>query len=152
MELLKRKHDDSVNVTKKLKTEHVQIIQPGLVLVKGYLNEEQQCQIMEKVVNFSPDMYVPKIKLYGKECSMHLNMTCLGKHWNAMTYKYEDTRSDKDGHAVSKLPDEWTVLCNEAVSFVQKHDSSIPDMIPQAVIVNHYIDSTQKVYSLPCID
>ena len=31
-------------------------------------------------------------------------MLCLGKHWNGMTYKYEDRRSDFDGLPVPPLP------------------------------------------------
>ena len=35
-------------------------------------------------------------------------MLCLGRHWNALTYAYEDARSDFDGLAVPPLPDDFT--------------------------------------------
>ena len=35
---------------------------------------------------------------------MSIKMVCLGRHWNAKTYKYENTRSDYDGLPVQELP------------------------------------------------
>lgn len=37
---------------------------------------------------------------------MSIRMVCLGRHWNAKTYKYEATRSDYDGLAVQELPED----------------------------------------------
>ena len=31
---------------------------------------------------------------------MHVRMLCLGRHWNAMSYRYEETRGDFDQRAV----------------------------------------------------
>ena len=35
---------------------------------------------------------------------MSVRMLCLGRHWNAVTYRYESTRSDVDGLDVPPLP------------------------------------------------
>src|ERR687892_118003 len=35
---------------------------------------------------------------------MSVQMLCLGRHWNARTYAYEDTRTDVDGLSVPLLP------------------------------------------------
>jgi DNA alkylation damage repair protein AlkB len=37
---------------------------------------------------------------------MSIKMVCLGRHWNAKTYKYEASRSDHDGLPVQELPDD----------------------------------------------
>ena len=37
-------------------------------------------------------------------------MLCLGRHWNAVTYKYESTRTDVDQLPVSPLPAEFADL------------------------------------------
>ena len=37
-------------------------------------------------------------------------MTCLGRHWNAMTYTYENVRGDHDRQPVPPVPDAWRDL------------------------------------------
>ena len=41
---------------------------------------------------------------------MSVRMLCLGRHWNALTYRYEDTRSDIDGRPAPPLPAAWAEL------------------------------------------
>ena len=43
---------------------------------------------------------------------MRVRMTCLGRHWNAMTYSYEAHRGDHDGRAVEPVPTEWVALAS----------------------------------------
>lgn len=45
---------------------------------------------------------------------MSIKMVCLGRHWNAKTYKYEATRSDYDGLPVQELPEELKDLARVA--------------------------------------
>ena len=47
---------------------------------------------------------------------MSIKMVCLGRHWNAKTYKYEDTRSDHDGLPVQELPDDLKALARRAAA------------------------------------
>ena len=53
--------------------------------------------------------YVPTVRGGGK---MHVRMLCLGRHWNALTYKYEPTRADYDDAPVTALPAEWAALAS----------------------------------------
>lgn len=44
---------------------------------------------------------------------MSIKMVCLGRHWNAKTYKYESTRSDYDGLPVQELPEDLKELARQ---------------------------------------
>jgi alkylated DNA repair protein (DNA oxidative demethylase) len=44
---------------------------------------------------------------------MHVRMLCLGRHWNAVTYRYEPTRTDFDGLPPPPLPNELSDLAHE---------------------------------------
>ena len=54
--------------------------------------------------------YVPTVRGGGK---MHVRMLCLGRHWNAKTYRYETTRSDFDDLPAPPLPDGFRRLASE---------------------------------------
>jgi alkylated DNA repair protein (DNA oxidative demethylase) len=43
---------------------------------------------------------------------MHVRMVCLGRHWNALTYKYESARSDYDNAPVAPVPEQWVVMAS----------------------------------------
>jgi DNA alkylation damage repair protein AlkB len=47
---------------------------------------------------------------------MSIKMVCLGRHWNAKTYKYESIRSDHDGLPVQELPDDLKELARSAAA------------------------------------
>jgi DNA alkylation damage repair protein AlkB len=51
--------------------------------------------------------YVPVVRGGGR---MHVRMLCLGRHWNAMTYRYEAVRTDFDGRPAPMLPAEFRDL------------------------------------------
>jgi alkylated DNA repair protein (DNA oxidative demethylase) len=53
--------------------------------------------------------YVPTVRGGGK---MHVRMVCLGRHWNALTYKYESTRADHDDAPVPPVPDAFVALAS----------------------------------------
>jgi DNA alkylation damage repair protein AlkB len=55
--------------------------------------------------------YVPTVRGGGK---MHVRMTCLGRHWNPLTYKYVDTRADYDNAPVAPVPEEWVTFASRA--------------------------------------
>jgi DNA alkylation damage repair protein AlkB len=57
--------------------------------------------------------YVPTVRGGGK---MHVRMTCLGRHWNALTYKYESTRADHDNAPVAPVPEKWIALASRIAS------------------------------------
>jgi alkylated DNA repair protein (DNA oxidative demethylase) len=51
--------------------------------------------------------YTPTVRGGGK---MRVRMTCLGRHWNPLTYSYQPTREDYDGAPVAPVPDAWVEL------------------------------------------
>ncbi len=63
---------------------------------------------------------------------MSVRMLCLGWHWNARTYAYEDVRSDIDGRPAPMLPEEFVRLAARAAA--EAGFGFIPDMC----IVNWY--------------
>ena len=68
---------------------------------------------------------------------MSVQMLCLGRHWNARTYSYEDVRSDVDGLAVPELPSELAALAARAAT-----DAGF-SVRPDLCIVNWYRDSSR---------
>lgn len=69
---------------------------------------------------------------------MSVRMLCLGRHWDARTYRYEDHRSDIDGRPAPALPDDLRALASRAAR--EAGFSLIPDL----AIVNWY-DETSKM-------
>jgi DNA alkylation damage repair protein AlkB len=63
---------------------------------------------------------------------MSLQMLCLGRHWNARTYRYESVRSDHDGLAVPALPADFADLARRAAA------AAGFAMAPDICIVNWY--------------
>ena len=68
---------------------------------------------------------------------MSVQMLCLGRHWNAHTYSYEDVRSDIDGLPAPQLPEEFAALAERAAADA---GSAIK---PDLCIVNWYRDSSR---------
>jgi len=68
---------------------------------------------------------------------MSVQMLCLGRHWNARTYSYEDVRSDVDGLAVPELPSELAAIAARAAT-----DAGF-SVRPDLCIVNWYRDSSR---------
>src|SRR4026209_2042123 len=58
-------------------------------------------------------MYAPTVRGGRK---MSVGMLCLGKHWNGLTYKYEDRRSDFDGLPVPAIPERLASLPTPAAA------------------------------------
>jgi DNA alkylation damage repair protein AlkB len=55
--------------------------------------------------------YVPTVRGGGR---MRVRMTCLGRHWNPLTYRYAATREDHDNAPVAPVPDDWAALAASA--------------------------------------
>ena len=68
---------------------------------------------------------------------MSVRMLCLGRHWNARTYAYEDRRSDIDGLPVPALPDDLTSTASRIAS--EAGFTITPDLC----IVNWYSTSSR---------
>jgi alkylated DNA repair protein (DNA oxidative demethylase) len=74
--------------------------------------------------------YVPVVR--GKY-PMSVRMVCLGRHWNAVTYKYSDRREDVDGRPAPSLPPSFIALATAAAARAQ-----FAAFAPDICIVNWY--------------
>ena len=87
-------------------------IAPGAVWLKHWLTIDEQCALAARcrvLMDGPAGGYRPTVRGGGR---MRVRMTCLGRHWNAMTYTYGATRADHDGAPVGPLPDEWVDLAS----------------------------------------
>lgn len=73
--------------------------------------------------------YTPVVRGGG---TMSVRMMCLGRHWNARTYTYEDVRGDVDGLPPHPLPPQLALLA------VRAADAADFTFSPDICIVNHY--------------
>lgn len=84
----------------------------GASWLKHRLSIAEQRALVEQcraIIDGPAGGYVPTVRGGGK---MHVRMTCLGRHWNALTYKYEPTRADYDDAPVAPVPEEWVALAS----------------------------------------
>jgi alkylated DNA repair protein (DNA oxidative demethylase) len=82
----------------------------GAVWLKGWLPLEAQQGLVEqcrRIMDGPAGGYTPTVRGGGK---MRVRMTCLGRHWNPLTYRYESTRADYDQLPVGPVPDAWVAL------------------------------------------
>jgi DNA oxidative demethylase len=91
-------------------------IADGAVWLKQWLSVDQQRALIEQcraIMNGPAGGYVPTVRGGGK---MHVRMVCLGRHWNALTYRYESTRADYDDAPVVPVPEAWVQLASRAAA------------------------------------
>src|SRR5215510_7736632 len=89
------------------------VIAPGAVLLRRRLSPAEQREIAESCVRLGSaetGFYTPIVR--GGH-PMSVRMLCLGRHWNARTYSYEDRRSDIDGFPVPALPDDLAAIATD---------------------------------------
>src|SRR5215207_4378742 len=89
-------------------------IAPGAVFLKGQLSSDEQQAIARRCLELGAGdagFYTPIVR--GGH-PMSVRMLCLGRHWNARTYSYEDVRSDVDGLPAPALPREFAELARRA--------------------------------------
>jgi alkylated DNA repair protein (DNA oxidative demethylase) len=88
----------------------------GLILFQSRLapGEQRELWTLCRALADGPvPMYTPTVR-GGKK--MSVGMLCLGKHWNGLTYKYEERRSDFDGLAVPPIPPRLAELARSAAA------------------------------------
>jgi alkylated DNA repair protein (DNA oxidative demethylase) len=108
-------------------------VAPGAVLLERFLDLSAQRAILARCTALLDDeaapAYVPTVRGGGR---MHVRMLCLGRHWNARTYRYEALRSDFDGRPAPALPPEFKTLAARIAHEAGMHiDADI-------CIVNYY--------------
>jgi DNA alkylation damage repair protein AlkB len=89
-------------------------IAPGAVHLKQYLSWDQQLAVATRCLEIgagTAGFYTPIVR--GSH-PMSVRMLCLGRHWNARTYSYDDLRSDVDGLPCPPLPPDLAALARQA--------------------------------------
>ena len=105
---------------------------PGVSLFQSRLASAEQRDlwvVCRGLADGPVPMYTPTVR-GGKK--MSVGMLCLGKHWNGLTYEYEDTRSDFDRLPVPPIPPALAALAKSAAA-----DAGFA-MSPDLCIMNHY--------------
>ncbi|HEY2431833.1 MAG TPA: alpha-ketoglutarate-dependent dioxygenase AlkB [Vicinamibacterales bacterium] len=109
----------------------------GLVLFQCRFQSDEQIElwrICRELTDGPVPMYTPTVR-GGR--TMSVGMLCLGKHWNGMTYRYEDHRSDHDGLPAPPLPARFADIARSAA-----RDAGF-DMRPDLCIVNYYTEAAK---------
>ncbi|HVZ20595.1 MAG TPA: alpha-ketoglutarate-dependent dioxygenase AlkB [Vicinamibacterales bacterium] len=107
-------------------------LEPGLVLFQHRLNAGAQRALWGEcraLADGPVPMYTPTVRGGRK---MSVGMLCLGRHWNALTYEYGETRDDFDRHPVPPLPAPLVALARDAAA-----DAGFA-MEPDLCILNYY--------------
>ena len=109
----------------------------GLVLLQSQISAAEQRELwsMCRALADGPvPMYTPTVR-GGKK--MSVGMLCLGKHWNGLTYKYEDRRSDFDGLPAPPIPPRLAEVAKAAAA-----DAGF-DIEPDICIMNYYTSAAK---------
>jgi alkylated DNA repair protein (DNA oxidative demethylase) len=91
-------------------------LEPGVTVLEQFLPADGQRRFWElcsALASGPVPMYTPTVRGGRK---MSVGMLCLGRHWNALTYAYEPTRSDFDDLPAPPLPAEFVALASEAAA------------------------------------
>jgi DNA alkylation damage repair protein AlkB len=105
--------------------------------LRRYLTEAEQAAIARQCLELGAreaGFYTPIVR--GSH-PMSVRMLCLGRHWNARTYTYEDVRSDIDGHPAPPLPEDLAGVAARA-----GRDAGF-EFRPDLCIVNWYGPSSR---------
>ena len=112
-------------------------IAPGAVHLRGYLPLAEQQAVAARCLALGAGdagFYTPIVRGGGV---MSVRMLCLGRHWNARTYAYEDVRSDVDGRPPPSIPGDVAILAARVAA-----DSGFT-FTPDICIVNWYIATSR---------
>jgi alkylated DNA repair protein (DNA oxidative demethylase) len=115
----------------------VQKLADGLVLFSSRLDADAQrdlWRMCRELADGPVPMYTPTVRGGRK---MSVGMLCLGRHWNGLTYRYEECRSDFDGLPAPPLPPRFAALARDAA-----HDAGF-EMQPDLCIMNYYTEAAK---------
>jgi len=107
-------------------------IAPGAWLLRRYLTDAEQAGIAARCFELGrreAGFYTPIVR--GGH-PMSVRMLCLGRHWNARTYTYEEVRTDIDARPAPALPPELADHAARAAG-----EAGFP-FSPDLAIVNWY--------------
>jgi len=89
---------------------------PGACLLQKFVPLDRQITLADRcrgLLDAEAGAYVPTVRGGGK---MRVRLLCLGRHWNPLTYTYEQVRSDFDGRPVPPLPPDLAELGRQAAT------------------------------------
>ena len=112
-------------------------IATGASHLKSYLTADEQRFVAARCLHIGSGdagFYTPIVR---GSAPMSVRMLCLGRHWNARTYSYENIRSDIDGLPVPALPVELALLAERAA-----RDAGFA-FTPDCCIVNWYSEASR---------
>jgi DNA alkylation damage repair protein AlkB len=107
-------------------------IAEGLTLLQSHIppaGQQELWSMCRALADGPVPMYTPTVRGGRK---MSVGMLCLGRHWNGLTYKYEDTRSDHDGLPAPPIPPRFAEIARSAAA-----DAGFA-MSPDLCIMNYY--------------
>jgi DNA alkylation damage repair protein AlkB len=87
-------------------------VAPGAVHLRARLSLDEQRELARRcfaVGAADAGFYTPIVRGHHP---MSVRMLCLGRHWNARTYSYENVRSDVDSRPAPPLPPDLALLAN----------------------------------------
>jgi alkylated DNA repair protein (DNA oxidative demethylase) len=119
----------------------------GLVLFQSRLSlaEQQELWGLCREMSGGPvPMYTPTVR-GGKK--MSVGMLCLGKHWNGLTYAYEDRRSDFDGLGAPEIPPRLRDIARAAAveaGFEMRPDTCIMNFYTQDAKLGFHQDKDES--------
>ena len=107
-------------------------IAPGAWHLRRHLSHEEQAAVAAQCLELGARAAGFCTPIVRGGHPMSVRMLCLGRHWNARTYTYEDVRSDIDGLPAPALPSELARLASRAAT------AAGFDLLPDLCIVNWY--------------
>ena len=105
---------------------------PGVYHFPRYLSLDRQRVVADRcraLIDGSAPAYVPTVRGGHK---MHVRMLCLGRHWNALTYRYEPARTDFDSLPAPPIPPDFRQLAQEIADRAGMH------IDPDICLINYY--------------
>jgi DNA oxidative demethylase len=91
-------------------------VAPGAVWLRRWLSQDEQIVLAREckaIMDGPAGGYIPTVRGGGR---MRVRMVCLGRHWNPLTYRYEQTRADYDGQPVPPVPENWVALASRVAA------------------------------------
>ena len=107
-------------------------IAPGAWHLRHYLSPSEQLAIATQCLELGARDAGFCTPIVRGGHPMSVRMLCLGRHWNARTYTYEDVRSDIDGLPAPALPPDLARLASRAAT------AAGFALVPDLCIVNWY--------------
>lgn len=107
-------------------------VAPGAVWLKLWLGLDAQARLVaqcREIMDGPAGGYTPTVRGGGR---MRVQMACLGRHWNPMTYTYQPTRADHDNLPVGPVPGAWVELSSAAA-----RDAGFV-FTPDIALINYY--------------